>query len=224
MKFKEVLKLAKNYSNVLFLNRILPPFLREVIIVVSFGALVVVSLLLLVLEIELRYFVLIPEHRDILMYIVSYKNLIIIATGIFFSVHLIVHSLDMYSRYYTLMSIERVFVDNSKRLKVSYEVGCVLIRGEEDGFVNGLLSIPESSFILNRLQIDVTDISSFGGDEVVVTGDEVVPEYNETVTLGSLWKLLYENCETFSKGLLSKKIQKEIFYDTCDWLDRNLLE
>jgi ATP-dependent Clp protease ATP-binding subunit ClpC len=82
------------------------------------------------------------------------------------------------------------------------------------------LSVPESSFILNRLLVTEDIVKSLQG--VVIAIDGVVPEYNQTVTLGSLWKLFYENSESFQKMLLEQKVSYDIFDTTCDWLDRLL--
>jgi ATP-dependent Clp protease ATP-binding subunit ClpA len=127
----------------------------------------------------------------------------------------------MYSRYFELQNIERVFGDTSLRSPISYEAALALLKVDGSGYLRGLLSIPESGFIMNRLLIDVSDLETF---EIPIEDDSDVPLYHATVTLGSLWKVAYEHSDELKTFLLSHKIQKEIYDDTCDWLDRILEE
>ena len=98
-----------------------------------------------------------------------------------------------------------------------------MLVSEEGGLAKALLSVPESNFIINRLLITSSDVLQYGAD-IRIDSEAIIPYYEETVTIGSLWKLLYENSEPLRNALLGKKIQKEIYEDTCDWLDRSLEE
>lgn len=211
MKFKEIIVLSKMYSNVIFLNSVFPILLRSFIINLSFIVIFFNSTLLIFSELESYYIPFVSNYRDI----------ILLVTAISFLLFIFFYSLHLYSRYFVLNSIVRVFNDNKKRFRASYEAGIVLVKSKEVGFVKSLLSVHDSNFIMNRLLISHLDINVFC-ENVVIFEDAIVPEFNETVTLGSLWKLLYESSEEFRNFLISRKIQKDIYYDTCDWLDRIL--
>jgi hypothetical protein len=220
MKFHEVVTFAKKYSSVVLLGKLVPMSIRKTLIPVSAVLGSVSAILFLITELNVRYrFVPTKYEQPILMLAPYEKQLLLVAT-LSIIVFIFLYVLHAYCRYYVLASIERVFSSNDKRFRVSYEAGCVLVESESKGFVLGLLSVPESSFILNRLLVTEDIVKSLQG--VVIAIDGVVPEYNQTVTLGSLWKLFYENSESFQKMLLEQKVSYDIFDTTCDWLDRLL--
>lgn len=221
MKFKEVSAFARKYSSAILLDRIIPSFFRNIVIVFSFIIFALITVFSVILELERQYAFLAPEYKAPLVALSVYKNTLLIIAIIAFLLFIFLYSLQTYSRYFVLNSIERVFDNNSKRFRVSYEAASALLTSERDGFVKGLLSVHESNFIMNRLLIGPASVTSCGSG-VVIDLDELVPEYNKTITLGSLWKMLYEHSEELRSELLSGKIQKEIYYDTCDWLDRIL--
>jgi len=211
MKFKELVVLSKKYSNVIFLNIIFPIKLRKFFINLSLVVIFVDVLLLTLSQFDIEY----------TFFISKYINIILIDVSIAILFFIFFYSLHLYSRYFVLNSIIRIFNNNKKRFVLSYEAGVALVNAKDNGFVKGLLSASDSKFIMNRLLISPLDINVFC-ENVVILEDVIVPEFKETVTLGSLWKLLYESNEEFRSFLISRKIQKEIYYDTCDWLDRNL--
>lgn len=221
MKLEEASKIARKYSNVILLNRIFPSFIRSILVSSSFGILLLLVIFLGGLEIESRYTFLTLELRALIEPLFGYEKILLLIPIILLLLFIFFYSLHTYSRYFILASLERVFVNNKNRLLVSYEAGEALLIYERDGFVHGLLGVPESNFIMNRLLVSPQDVSN-SVSTIIFDGEGIIPEYNKTVTLGSLWKLLYENSEEFKKDLLSRRIQKEIYYDTCDWLDRVL--
>ncbi len=221
MKLNQAYLLAKKYANAVFLNRILSYSLRDTLIVISINFLLLLSLFLLAIKVAPRYISLTPEYQAVLTLLTPYTYLYYVVGIILVFIFIFVYSLHSYSRYFSLASLERVFASNENRFAVSYEAAEALLVSGELGFVQGLLAVPESNFILNRLLINKEEVIGYTKN-FVIDMEWDIPEYNATVTLGSLWKLLYETSDEFKKELLSKKIQKDAFYETCDWLDRIL--
>ena len=221
MTLHEASILATKYSSVIFLNRILPVRLRSVLISFSFIILLLAITVIAILEIEVRYHFLTPEYATLLEPVFEYRGIAGLVAVVSAFIFLFLYPLHLYSRYFLLGSIERVFGTNTRTFTVSYEAARVLLVLKKDGITNGLLAVPESHFIINRLLMSPQDIRSYTTTFSIDT-DVTVPEYNGVVTLGSLWKLLYEDNDDIKKDLLSKKITKDIYYDTCDWLDRML--
>ncbi len=218
MKFHEVVTIAKKYSSVVFLDRVFPNSLRFFLVPLSVVVFTASTLFFVAVEMSVRYKLTPLAYTSIFAPLVPYEKILFVTAIFSFIIFWFFYSLHTFSRYYMLASIERVFSSNKDRLLVSYEAGKALKVSESAGFVFGLLKVPESQFILSRLQLSKDDVRSIKG--VVLDTDGVVPEYNKTVTIGSLWKMLYEQSEEFQKILLSHKVQKEIFENTCDWLDR----
>ncbi|MCF7844151.1 AAA family ATPase [Candidatus Gracilibacteria bacterium] len=220
MKFSELSKFVKKYSNVVYLNQIVVPHFREVIIKLSLTTFIVLFAIITITKLEYSYLYLNSEYKKILLEISSYNLIFVLITILMVLIYIFFYSLHTYSRYFILLSIRRVFGNNKNRLPVTYEAASALIDSQKNGFVKGLLSVPSSNFIIIRLLISLEDINEVSN--TVINKDQIVPEYDGTITLGSLWKLLYENSEELRKRLLARKIQKEIYFDTCDWLDRIL--
>lgn len=223
MKFQEVFIYSKKYTSAIFLDRTLSPFFREIVIAFNLFIFVVVSLFLIVLKFDVFNIFLPLDYRTFLLEASLYLNLLLLIDSIAFFLLAFFYSLHFYSQYFVLASVKRVFSNNKNRFSVSFEAAEVLLVTEKNGFIEGLLSSTYSNFIMNRLLISVEDLRTYGAN-FVFNKEVIVPEYNETITLGSLWKVLYEENNVLRKALLARKIQKEIYYDTCDWFDRLLEE
>lgn len=221
MKFLEALSFVKKYSHAIFLNRILPPYIRSILIVCSSLLFLILSIFLLLLLLEPRYGFLSPEYHALLLSLSLYEHTAILLASIAWLVYSITYSLHTYSRYFLLRSIERVFGSNTKRFLVSYEAANALGIANNEDLVEGLLATPESDFILSRLRVSSEEVKQYGA-HTDIEMNQYIPLYNKTVTLGSLWKMVYEHNDELQKALLAKKIQKETYDDTCDWLDRIL--
>jgi ATP-dependent Clp protease ATP-binding subunit ClpC len=221
MKFQEAYTWAQKYIHVIFLNRIVPEHLRDVLIVLVFNFLLLISLFLTAIKVLPLYVLIDPEYQAIVTSLNAYTYMYYVVVIILVSIFIFIYSLQAYSRYFTLASLERVFVSNENRFKITYESAVALLTSKESFFVDGLLSVKESNFIMNRLGITKEEVINYTTD-ISIDTEGPVPEYNATVTLGALWKLLYKSSETFKKEILSKKIQKDAYYETCDWLDRIL--
>lgn len=221
MKFQEAHTIAKKYSSVIRVNTLVPQFFREIIINFSFVLFFIDAITLYYIQYGSHYVNIPEQYRYIVIGLTSYRNIFLLFLFIFFIIFILMYSLHVYSRYFMFKSIQRLFGSSKDRLLISYEVALVLVTSTKGTFVNRLLDVPESRFIVNRLLLTTSDIAKYDA-HVMIDMDTEVLEYNSTVTLGSLWKLLYEHCEEFRNDLLSRKIQKDIFNDTCNWLDRIL--
>lgn len=223
MKLKDAIIIAKKYSNVIFLNTVFSPVARSLIISSSLFVLMVSFASFILLVVGSNYTAVPIELTSFSSFIFSHKELYFLATLFSFAIFIFSYSLELYSRYFLRASIGRVFSNNDDRVIVSYEASKVLLFNENEGFVKKLVNVPESNFMMNRLCISPEEVveSTLG---VVISSDDSVALYNDTVTLGSLWKVLYEHSEDLQKCLLAKKIQKEIYFNTCDWLDKILEE
>jgi ATP-dependent Clp protease ATP-binding subunit ClpA len=223
MNFQEIKDYSKKYSSAILLNQRIIPSTRSAIINSSFVIFFFSSLFLVVVGLGSYGIIGNFSYKEFVLLLSPYKNIFLFTEVVSGLVFIFLYALHTYSQYFILNSVERVFNNNDTRFRVSYEAAQALTSNEGDSFVKGLLSVPESHFILNRLCISSEDVFNVTSDIVIVSGERV-PEYNETVTLGSLWKLLYESSHEFKKALLFKKIQKETYDETCDWLDRILEE
>lgn len=221
MKLQEALTFAKKYSSAVFLNRIFPLMARDVVIVFSCIIFVTTTGILTILYLGSLYDIFPKEYLSFLMALDRYQALFLFTDVLAALLLAVVYPLHSYARYYMLNSVKRVFGTHDNRFRVSYEAAEALLIGEKSGFVKGLLSVRSSFFILRRLRVTMEEIAEYN---VHIDMDQTVPEYNDTITLGSLWKMVYENSDDLRKFFLSKKVQKEIFYDTCDWLDRTIEE
>lgn len=221
MKFQEALRLAKKYSSVIFLNHIISPFLRGILITFSFFISILVVILLGIREYALYQQSFFEKYYTIVLLISSHTFLLFVILGIMFTIFITLYPLEMYFRYYFLNSVERDFDQNKERFVVSYEASLVLLQAEKSSFVEALLSLPDSNFIMNRLLIREDIVRRYNLTTISDIDDDLLL-YNKTVTLGSLWKLFYFKNDDFKKELLSQKITEEIYSATCDWLDRIL--
>ncbi len=221
MTLTEASLFAKKYSSVIFLNQIVPSFLRSILIILSFVSMFFVISFAVILTLEQHYGFLPPFFKVVLALLSPHQGLAVAILGIALLVFIFLYPLHLYSRFYSTRSIRRVFGNNNNRFRLTYEAGEVLLAAEDVGLVKGLLSTPSSTFILERLLLTKKDVEDHTVD-IFIPLETEVPLYEDTVTLGSLWKLAYESSQDFQKELLSRKIQKEIYYDTCSWLDRVL--
>ncbi|MBP9867188.1 MAG: ATP-dependent Clp protease ATP-binding subunit [Candidatus Pacebacteria bacterium] len=216
MKINEAISLARNYSSVLYLNKVFPIKFRSFLLVTIFILFICATFCLSIIKIGTIYTPLfIPELAKYVYVLLSIESISLLL--LFFT-----YALHAYSRYYRLGSVVKVFGNNTNRFLVTYEAGEVLLHTEKISFIEGLLSVPDSQFILNRLLIDRNEVIAVCGT-VSIDQEYTLSNYKNTITLGSLWIDLYDSSEEFRKFLLSKKIQKEIYADACNWLD-TLLE
>ncbi len=218
MKFHEVVTFAKRYSGVILLSKLVPTFIRKALIPIAAVLGSISTILFLITELNVRYGFIPSKYEQPVIMLVPYEKFLLLFATLSIIIFIFLYALHSYYRYYVLASVERVFSSNDTRFSVSYEAGWALVESESKGFVLGLLSVSESNFILNRLLLSEEMMMPLQG--VVIAVDGIVPEYNKTVTLGSLWKLFYENSEAFQKMLLEQKVSRDIFETTCDWLDR----
>jgi ATP-dependent Clp protease ATP-binding subunit ClpC len=225
MNYQEAVNFSEKYKGVNFLNKVLPQKVRSFVVTLSGGIFWSTLLLFGFLKVASNVFYLktcnsslCSALNEILLFFAPHTIGIVAVLDISFLVFILFYALHVYSRYYELRSIKRVFEDNTKRFKVSYEAGLVLAIAKTNGLISGLLSIPASQFILARLSVTESNILDHAKD-TVVSSDVVLPEYNETITLGSLWKALYEQSDGLKKALLANTIQQDVFNDTCDWAD-----
>ncbi len=220
MKFQEVLTIAKKYTSVALLNKVVPIAVRNLCIPFSLVITLVSTILFLLTELHVRYGFIPAKYEGPFLALVPYEKLLLFVAVLTLIIFMCMYALHAYYRYYLLASIERVFRSNETRMRVSYEAGIALVASQSKGIVAGLLDVKESQFILDRLLLTKDAVLTLQG--VVIDIEKAVPENNTTVTLGSLWKLLYEQSDALQKLLLSQKVQQDIFEATCDWLDRLL--
>jgi len=219
MTYNEVEREAKKYASVILLNRIVPEWLRKVFIILGFMGWFSPSVLLGALAIYSRYPFIPDAYADVFKIIVPYAHLLLISVLITFPVFLFFYSLHTYSRYFVLGGVARVFGNHCKRSTVSYEAAKVLLAGKDGLIAESLMDAKASGFILTRLGVDQEEVLSVVAS-TSINQTVVLHDYNGVVTIGSLWKSLYDVSDPLKELLLSKKIQKETVFETCDWIDR----
>ncbi len=123
--------------------------------------------------------------------------------------------LNSFHTYYYLRGVRRVFGRNLP--DITYEVAEVF-RTAAPAF-EALVTHKQSAFLISRLGLDKEYLlAHFGKLPLSVM---VAPEFSEvSVTLGSLWKAMYESSPELAKYMLSQSAKKSSLYSAAYWMDR----
>ncbi|MBP6948798.1 MAG: hypothetical protein KBB50_01850, partial [Candidatus Pacebacteria bacterium] len=137
MKINEAISLARNYSSVLYLNKVFPIKFRSFLLVTIFILFICATFCLSIIKIGTIYTPLfIPELAKYVYVLLSIESISLLL--LFFT-----YALHAYSRYYRLGSVVKVFGNNTNRFLVTYDAGEVLLHTEKISFIEGLLSVPD---------------------------------------------------------------------------------
>ncbi len=122
-----------------------------------------------------------------------------------------------YSHYF---KSEKSVLGGSEDIKMPYELAEVILRADENHITQSFLESKIGQSILIRLGISKDEIEEFFSKRKdPLSSDEFVLKQNN-LSLGSFVGAIMENDKEFSQFLLSKNIKKEDVIGCSDWVER----
>lgn len=217
MNKEEIFQKAQTFQSAILINRF-PYALRAVVTLLSVVA-AVVSLVDLFLLNLLP--VLAQRENSFLMSLSTVVGPLLgyekVVAAIFFgsvSAAFLFLGINSFAAYFYLQGVRRVFEKRTNT--ITYEVAKVYRNATPT--LKDLIVQKESSAFLERMLVNESDmVSRFGA----VALPETIPT-NEAgiVTLGTVWRAVYEENKTIQEYFLSYTIQKKNFFFLTAWMDR----
>lgn len=123
--------------------------------------------------------------------------------------------LNSFYTYHYLRGVRRIF--KKQETDITYEVAEVVSKNVMT--LSSLVNNKESAFLIKRLQLDREYLLSHFGN--LSLPSEISTELFEThVTLGALWRAMYESSEELRSYMLSASVKKKTLFRTSVWMDR----
>ena len=146
----------------------------------------------------------------------KYFYVLTIAFLVALPLFLVIICLQMFRSYYYLLAARRVF--EKADYDITYEAASVY--KEEVAKLTDLVLEEDSNFLLKRLQLDRGYIIKTFGN--IVLPEEINKLEDDVITIGFLWRYVYDKNEDFAHYLLTLSIKKETFYRVTFWMDRHI--
>ncbi len=157
------------------------------------------------------------EASTIYTFALAHEELITAAFFACLSLGVLGAGLNALHTYHYLRGVRRVFKQESA--DITYEVAEVMV--VYPSTIASLILHKESAFLIDRLHLDREYLlTQFGS---LALPAEIAPLLFEThVTLGTLWRAVYEANKDLATYMFSQSVKKKSLYATSFWMDRVL--
>jgi len=223
MTDKEIAEKASSFTLALAIERILSSGMRSFLTCLLLLVTVVSSSLVLVFFLVARF----PELKNVLetneqvwssiIFLVVYSKELSLLAVFTFLIGLFFIAINAFSRFHYLRGVRRVFQEGDT--DITYEVASIF--SSPAPTLHDLFNEKESIFVINRLNLDKNYLSEQFGN-LSLPSELSRALFEKHVTLGSLWRGVYEHHKELAEYMFSQSVKKKTLYGVTFWMDRIL--